>query len=448
MPQAGQLDTTHDPSLKSWVSSANDATADFPIQNLPFGVFGRGASDEGRVGVAIGDRVVDLVAVHAAGLLMGDAEVAARHCAVPRLNNLMALEPRYRSALRAQLSTLLREGSQVERTPGLADRVLVRADDIEMRVPAAIGDYTDFYASVYHATNVGAMFRPDNPLLPNYKWVPIGYHGRSSSIVPSGMAVRRPRGQAKASDDGTPTVGLTHALDYEVELGLFVGVGNPLGTPITIDAAEDHLFGVCLVNDWSARDIQTWEYQPLGPFLAKNFATSVSPWVVTMEALAPFRVAPFVRPEGDPAPLPYLTPREQERTAINLQIDVLLLSRQMRERGIEPERLSRSNTRDLYWTPGQLLAHHASNGCNLRSGDLLASGTVSGATRDALGCLLELTRRGATPITLPTGEKRTFLEDGDEVILRGSCARPGAVRIGLGECRGMVMPGPQTTTGT
>ncbi len=438
---ATSLDATHDPSLRSWVTSANIADTDFPIQNLPFGVFARGPSDGGRagVGVAIGDRIVDITAVHAAGLLTGDAELAARHCAGPRLNDLMALEPRYRLALRSQLSGMLRAGSAAERTPGLAERILVRAADVTMRLPADIGDYTDFYASVYHATNVGTMLRPDNPLLPNYKWVPIGYHGRVSSIVPSGTAIRRPKGQTKGADDQAPRVGPTRSLDYEAEVGFFVGVGNDMGNPIGVDDAEGHLFGVCLLNDWSARDIQSWEYQPLGPFLAKNFATSISPWVVTMEALAPFRVPPFARPDGDPSPLPYLTLRGSlERSGLDVALDVWLSSRQMREQQIEAIRLSRGSARDLYWTPAQLLAHHASNGCNMRAGDLLGSGTVSGATRDSLGCLLELTRRGADPLTLPTGEQRSFLEDGDEVVMRGSCSRPGAVRIGLGECRGVV----------
>jgi fumarylacetoacetase len=441
MAIASGLDATHDPVLKSWVPSANVADADFPIQNLPYGVFARDLSDRGQVGVAIGDCIVDLAAVHAAGLLTGDAEIAARRGAAPSLNDLMALERRYTSALRTQLSALLRAGSQAERTPGLAEQILVRAADVTMRLPVDIGDYTDFYASIYHATNVGALFRPDNPLLPNYKWVPIGYHGRASSIVPSGTPVVRPVGQTKGADDPAPSVDATRALDYEAEIGFFVGIGNALGVPIRIVDAESHLFGVCLVNDWSARDIQTWEYQPLGPFLAKNFATSISPWVVTMDALAPFRVPPFARPAGDPAPLPYLTPAGHgERSGIDLSIEVWLSSLQMRERGNGPVRLSRSNARELYWTAAQLLTHHASNGCNLRSGDLLASGTVSGPTNDALGCLLELARRGAQPITLPTGEKRAFLADGDEVTMRGSCARSGAVRIGFGECRGVVLP--------
>jgi fumarylacetoacetase len=430
---------THDPALRSWVTAANSAESDFPIQNLPFGVYARDAGDAGRVGVAIGDRVLDLRAVHAEGLLVGDGEIAGRHCAGTDLNALMGLGGKYWSALRAQLSALLREGSGAAHTPGLAERILVPAAGVMMRVPAAIGDYTDFYASVHHATNVGSLFRPDNPLLPNYKWVPIGYHGRASSIVPSGTAVRRPMGQTKPADAAMPTVGPTKALDYEAEIGMFVGPGSDLGDRVSIDEAESHLFGICLVNDWSARDVQTWEYQPLGPFLSKSFATTISPWVVTFDALLPFRVPPRVRPAGDPAPLPYLAATRDIATAgVELAIEVSLATREMRERGMAAIRLSRSNARDLYWTPAQLLTHHTSNGCNLRPGDLLASGTISGATRDELGSLLELTRRGATPLTLPTGERRSFLEDGDDVVMRGSCERAGAVRIGFGECAGRI----------
>jgi fumarylacetoacetase len=430
---------THDPALRSWVTSANTPGTDFPIQNLPFGVYALDARDAGRVGVAIGDRILDLRAVHAAGLLTGDGEIAGRHCAGADLNALMGLGGQFWSALRAQLSALLRDGSQASRTPGLAERILVPAAGVLMRMPATIGDYTDFYASIHHATNVGSLFRPDNPLLPNYKWVPIGYHGRASSIVPSGTVIRRPTGQTKPADASVPVVGPTKALDYEAEIGLFVGPGSERGVPVSIDEAESHLFGVCLVNDWSARDVQTWEYQPLGPFLSKSFATTISPWIVTFDALLPFRVPPNARPAGDPSPLPYLAAtRDVATTGVDLAIDVSLATREMRERGVAGIRLSRSNARDLYWTPAQLLTHHTSNGCNLRPGDLLASGTISGATRDELGSLLELTRRGATPLTLPTGERRAFLEDGDDVVMRGSCERTGAVRLGFGECTGRV----------
>jgi fumarylacetoacetase len=305
--------------------------------------------------------------------------------------------------------------------------------------PIAVGDYTDFYASVHHATNVGSMFRPDNPLLPNYKWVPIGYHGRASSLVPSGTPITRPRGQIKDPKADAPTFGASRALDYEMEVGFIVGRGNPLGTPVPVGEAASHLFGLCLVNDWSARDIQTWEYQPLGPFLAKNFATTVSPWVVTLEALEPFRTRAAARPAGDPAPLPYLTdPADQSRGAFDLTVEVWLSSARMRDAGTPPLRVSRARAADLYWTPAQMLAHHTSNGCNLQPGDLLASGTVSGPDRENRGCLLELTWRGAEPLTLPTGETRSFLENGDEVIMRGYAEREGAVRIGFGECRGTV----------
>ncbi len=312
-----------------------------------------------------------------------------------------------------------------------------------MLLPAVVGDYTDFYASVFHATNVGKLFRPDNPLLPNYKYIPIGYHGRASSLVPSGTSVRRPSGQTR-DGNADPKFGPTKALDYELEVGFFVSGGNRLGEPIPIKAAEEDIFGICLLNDWSARDVQAWEYQPLGPFLAKSFATSLSPWVVTMEALAPFRSAAFARPQGDPAPLPYLLDSDdRERGGLDLTLEVALQSAQMRERDIAPAPLSRGNFRDLYWTMAQMLTHHTSNGCNLRPGDLLASGTVSGpdapgAEVSARGCLLELTSRGANPITLPSGEQRKFLEDGDEVILRGFCERDGFRRIGLGSCRGTI----------
>jgi fumarylacetoacetase len=431
------IDETHDPALRSWVVSANPPGSDFPIQNLPFGVFQR-PGEPRRVGVAIGDQILDLVSAHAEGLFAGDAEAAARECALPRLNGLMALGPRYWSALRGQISTLLRADSTAARMPGLGDRILLPAASAQMQVPAAIGDYTDFYASVYHASNVGAMFRPEQPLLPNYKWVPIGYHGRASSIVTSGTPVARPTGQTKPPTAAAPSFGPSRALDYEAELGFFVGIGNALGQAIPIGDADAHIFGVCLVNDWSARDIQTWEYQPLGPFLAKSFSTTVSPWVVTRDALAPFRVPAPRRPAGDPEPLPYLQESGSTTPAIDLTIDVALRTPQMRNREMPAVRVSRSNVSSLYWTPAQLVTHHTSNGCNLQPGDLLASGTVSGPTHDALACLLELTRRGAEPIELPTGERRGFLEDGDEVVLRGFCERPGAVRIGLGECVGVV----------
>jgi fumarylacetoacetase len=346
------------------------------------------------------------------------------------------------TALREQISSFLSSESPAYRADRrLGQRVLVSMNEAELAVPAEIGDYSDFYASVYHATNVGSMFRPDNPLLPNYKWVPIGYHGRASSIVASGTPVRRPRGQIKDPDAESPGFAPTQALDYEMELGCYVGPGNQLGQAVAIEHAEDHLFGVCLVNDWSARDIQSWEYQPLGPFLAKSFATTVSPWVVTMEALEPYRVPSFPRPANDPAPLPHLESAENRRRGgFDITVEVYLTSARMRDAGHQPLRLSRGSAANLYWTLAQMFTHHTSNGCNLRPGDLFATGTISGPDRDSRGCLLELTWRGSQPIELPTGETRKFLEDDDEVILRASCERPGAARVGFGDCRGLVIP--------
>jgi fumarylacetoacetase len=345
------------------------------------------------------------------------------------------------SRLRAEISGLLASDSAaVHRDRRLGDRILVPQTEAELFLPAQIGDYSDFYASAYHATNVGSLFRPDNPLLPNYKWVPIGYHGRASSIVPSGTPVRRPQGQLKPPESNRPVYAPTRALDYEAEVGCFVGPGNSLGQPVPLADAEEHLFGLCLVNDWSARDIQTWEYQPLGPFLAKSFATTLSPWVVTFEALEPYRVPAFDRPVGDPAPLSYLdSEANRMRGGVDVVIEVYLSSARMRASSLSPVRLSRGRMADLYWTFGQMFAHHTSNGCNLRPGDLIASGTVSGPGRDSRGCLLELTWRGAEPLQLPNAETRTFLEDGDEVTVRAFCERPGAVRLGFGECRGLVL---------
>ena len=438
------LNETHDPALTSWVESAQRPDGDFPIQNLPFGVFRRrGVEGAARVGVAIGDQVLDVAAALELGLLEArEALVGATACRAPSLNALMALGPRHWSALRLALSRLLRAdgevAARVRADASLAARVLVPMADAELLLPAVVGDYTDFYASVHHATNVGSMFRPDNPLLPNYKWVPIGYHGRASSLVPSGTGIRRPQGQTKAPDAAEPTFGPSRALDYELEVGIFVGPGNALGEPIPIADAERQVFGLCLVNDWSARDVQTWEYQPLGPFLAKSFATTVSPWVVTLEALAPFRAPVPPRAEGDPAPLPYL--RQEGDAAFDVTLEVLLRTRGMRERGAAAAPVSRTSFRHMYWSVAQLLAHHASNGCNLRPGDLLASGTVSGPTPGERGCLLERTWRGAEPLALPGGEERKFLEDGDEVVMRGWCERAEFRRIGFGACEGTVLP--------
>ncbi len=418
------LDTTHDRNLRSWVTSANDLHCDFPIQNLPFGRFRKaGSADPFRIGTAIGDQVLDL---RAAGVIDTDD-----------MNRLMAALPAERRALRARISAGLREGS-AEQAPWA--KVLLPQAQAEYAMPCRIGDYTDFYTGIHHATAVGRLFRPDQPLMPNYKWVPIGYHGRVSSIVVSGQAFKRPRGQTRAPDAATPSFGLSRRIDYELELGFLVGTGNALGQPIPIAEAEDHLFGVCLLNDWSARDLQAWEYQPLGPFLAKNFATTISPWIVTTEALAPFR-AKFERPAGDPQPLPYLdAPANREHGALDIVLEAWLLTPQMRASGTGPARLTRGNAAQAaYWTAAQLIAHHTVNGCNLQPGDLLGSGTLSGPSPDQAGSLLELTQGGKQPLTLPDGEKRTFLEDGDTLILRGYCEACGFRRIGLGEASGTVI---------
>ena len=427
------VDETHDAALSSWVPSANARGTDFPVQNLPLGVFRRrGTHDRPRIGVAIGDAIFDLYHAAQENLVTG-ADSLREACEAPTLNPLMSLPHAHRLQFRHTLSSLLRSGADASRTE------LVSHDDAEMLLPASIGDYTDFYASIYHATNVGKMLRPDNPLLPNYKYVPIGYHGRASSIVVSGTTVPRPSGQTREDAAHPPVFGPTRRLDYELEVGFFVGRSNTQGEAVPIEHAGARLFGLCLLNDWSARDIQTWEYQPLGPFLAKNFSSSISPWVVTMEALAPFRVPAFPRAPGDPAPLPYLTDEaDQAGGGIDVKLEVLLSSARMRAEGSAPVRISHSTLADLYWTPAQLLAHHTSNGCNLQPGDLLGSGTVSGEAKDARGCLLELTWRGAEPIQLPSGETRRFLEDGDEVIMRGACEREGFARIGFGECRGII----------
>jgi len=418
-----ELNDTHDPALRSWVGSANQPDGDFPIQNLPFGTFSTAERRNARIGVAIGNKILDL---RQAGLIDTDD-----------MNALMALGPRRCSALRALISSGLAQGSarQAEWEAAMVDQSAAT-----MHVPCRIGDYTDFYTSVHHATTVGKQFRPDNPLLPNYKWVPIGYHGRASSIIPSGQAFKRPHGQTKALDAAQPVMGPSRRLDYELELGWFIGQGNALGQPIGMADAEHHLFGVALFSDWSARDIQGWEYQPLGPFLSKNFASTISPWMVTMEALAPFRTA-FGRPAGDPEPLEYLdSPRNREEGAFSITLEVLLQTERMRIESVPAVRLSKTNMATAaYWTPAQLVAHHTVNGCNLRPGDLMGSGTLSGPTRSEAGSLMELTTGGKLPIELPNGEKRSFLEDNDTLILRGWCEAPGAARIGLGEARGTVV---------
>ena len=433
------LNPTHAAARRSWVEPANDPAGDFPLQNLPLGVFGAEAQSAPRIGVAIGDQVLDLAAAGSAGLLPANV---TRACGEPALNALMALGAPAWSALRGRLSELLGADTCLA-GPGrtAVARCLVPMREATMHLPARVGGYTDFYASIHHATNVGAMFRPDSPLLPNYKWVPVGYHGRTSSLVVSGTPVRRPQGQVKPAGSAAPVFGPCQELDYELELAAFVGPGNAQGTTIPLARAEESIFGVSLLNDWSARDIQAWEYQPLGPFLAKNFATTVSPWVVTLEALAPFRAPALPRPAGDPAPLPYLADAANSaRGGLDLSLEVLLLTPRMRRTGAAPHRVSHGNFSTMYWTLAQLLTHHASNGCNLVPGDLLGSGTVSGSEKNSRGCLLELTSRGREPLALPGGEMRTFLQDGDEVIFRGYTQRDGFARIGLGECRGVVLP--------
>ena len=406
-----KLDATHDPALASWVESANAPGCEFPIQNLPFGIFRR-KDDKPRGGVAIGDQILDLAAL---GVKTG-----------PTLNGIAAMGRTAWRRLRRELSKGL---STKGRNKSFA-RYLIPMKRAQLLLPVAVGDYSDFYAGIHHATNMGRMLRPDNPLLPNYKWLPIGYHGRSSSIVVSGTPVRRPQGQLKAGD--APTFAATRRLDYEAELGFVIGPGNRLGHPIPVGKALDHVFGVVLLNDWSARDIQAWEYQPLGPFLAKSFATTISPWIVTMEALAPFGCSSFERAAEDPAPLPYLSDKDG---GFDIEIEMHLRSTKMKA----PQRLSRASFRDSYWTLAQLVAHHSSNGCNLRPGDLLGSGTISGPSADGYGSMMELTQAGKQPLSLPGGETRSFLEDGDEVIERGRCARAGFATIGLGEARGKVV---------
>lgn len=434
------LNETHAPELESWVVSANAADTDFPIQNLPFGVFRRrGTAEPFRGGIAIGDQIVDLAAASSAGIFPGTAAETAAAAAAESLNAFMSLGPAAWSSLRLTLSRALRAGSAQRQALAAC---LVSQSEAEYAVPAQIGDYTDFYIGIHHATAVGKLFRPDQPLMPNYKWVPIGYHGRASSILVSGAPVPRPRGQTKGAGD-RPAFGETRRLDFELELGFYIGPGNALGEPVRVESAEHHIFGVCLLNDWSARDIQAWEYQPLGPFLAKNFASTVSPWIVTMEALAPFR-APLSRPQGDPQPLPYLACADNlARGGLDIDLDVSIETAKMRQNGDAPAPLSRSNASEAaYWTPAQLVAHHTINGCNLRPGDLLGSGTLSGVTPQQAGSLLEITGGGTQPLALPNGERRTFLEDGDAIILRGRCARTGVRAIGFGECRGTVAAVP------
>lgn len=432
------LNETHDPALRSWVDSANRTGHDFPIQNLPFASFRRRDRGEGwRGGVAIGDAIVDLAALHRVHPFDGLAAEALAAGAEPQLNALMALGPAHWRALRWALSRALRKGSPLR---PVVEPCLVPQAEAEYGLPARIGDYTDFYTSIHHATNIGRLFRPDNPLLPNYQWVPIGYHGRSSSIGVSPQAFRRPRGQIKAPDAAAPVLAPSRRLDIELELGVFVGPGNELGEPIPIAEAESHVFGIVLLNDWSARDIQAWEYQPLGPFLAKNFATTLSPWVVTLEALAPYRV-PLERPATDPQPLPYLDEAgNRAQGAFDIHLSIEWQTARMAEQGMSAHPVARTNYRYAYWTVAQMVAHHTVNGCNLQPGDLLGTGTLSGPKPEEAAAFIELTQGGRQPLTLPSGEQRTFLADGDTVVLRGWCEAPGLTRIGFGECRGTVLP--------
>ena len=434
-PSVNAPDHTNDPQARSWLTSANEPECQFPIQNLPFAVFKTG-NEPYRGGVAIGDRIVDL-ARFADKLPADDDACRGARAASPTLNALMQLGPPVWQALRRELFAGLRRGSPLEAR--MRD-CLVPQLGATYALPAQIGDYTDFYTSIYHATAIGRQFRPDNPLLPNYKWVPIGYHGRSSSIGVSGQSFPRPRGQRLAPGDSIPAVGPSRRLDYELELGAFVGAGNARGTPISIADAEQHIFGLCLLNDWSARDLQGWEYQPLGPFLAKNFATTISPWVVTMQALAPFRT-PFSRPAEDPQPLPYLDdPSNRTSGAIDIKLEAFIETKRMREAGLPPQRLSSTSFRHAYWTLAQLVAHHTVNGCDLRPGDLLGTGTQSGPTSAEAGSLTELTVGGSQPLAIGDGEHRAFLEDGDAVIFRAWCESAGTPRIGFGEVTGQITP--------
>ncbi|SEJ98455.1 fumarylacetoacetate hydrolase [Sphingobium sp. AP50] len=423
------IDETHDPCLESWVESARNHP-DFPVQNLPYGIFSHG-NGRRRLGTAIGNFILDLSAI--ADYLPIDQDVLRGIS----LNELFSLSANDRTVLRGALSKLLCDA-------GNKDAISVHlypSDACELHLPATIGDYTDFYVGIHHATNIGRLFRPENPLLPNYKYVPIGYHGRASSIRPSGLPVRRPTGQQKSSDADAPVFGPSTRLDYELELGVWIGRGNEPGEIIPISEAQDHIAGFCLLNDWSARDFQAWEYVPLGPFLAKNFHSTISPWVITAEALAPFRMAQPVRPADDPQPLPYLWDEEdQAKGALAIELEVYLTSAAMREAGLEPQRLSSGPAANMYWTAQQMVTHHASNGCNLSPGDLLGTGTISAPTSDGFGSLIELSKGGKEMIQLPTGEQRAFLKDGDEVRFKAVARAEGFVPIGFGECRAIIEP--------
>lgn len=439
-PTPNALDATHAPALRSWVPSANNSESDFPIQNLPFGRFRRTVDEPWRIGVAIGEQILDLKLAQETGIWSKEVSLLLAPLSQGNLNIFMALGSQARRTLRAALSQALSEGSEQQ---SALKACLLPQSKAEMTVPCSIGDYTDFYTSIHHATTVGKLFRPDNPLLPNYKWVPIGYHGRASSIQASGQVFKRPKGQIKdAGQDGKeePYLAPCKRLDYELELGLFIGQGNALGESVDIARAEDHMFGLCLLNDWSARDLQAWEYQPLGPFLSKNFASTISTWVVTMEALAPYRTA-FIRPFDDPQPLSYLRSSGNSALgAIDMTLEVWLQTAVMRAAGAPAVRLSQTNySKAAYWTLAQLVTHHTVNGCNLQAGDMLGSGTLSGPSASEAGSLLELSLGGKQTIRLPNGEQRSFLLDGDTVTLRGYCEKAGFARIGLGQVSGTVV---------
>ena len=434
------LNQTHHPATKSWVESANTPACDFPVQNLPLAVFRRRGKNEAfRGGVAIGDQVIDLAALSDSGTMTGLAALVVKTCAQPTLNEFLATGPVAWRALRHSLFALLELGASSAQMAALR-QCFVPMADCEFTVPTQIGDYTDFYTSIHHARNVGKIARPDAPLTPNFQWLPIAYHGRASSVVISGTRFRRPMGQSMPPGAVAPVFGPCTRLDYELELGLFIGTGNPLGKPVTLAQADAHMFGVCLLNDWSARDVQFWEMAPLGPFLGKNFCTSISPWIVTMEALAPYRSA-FSRPANQPQPLAYLdSSYNRAAGALDISLQVLIESAVSRAKGAGAMEVSRTNFRHQYWTFAQMVAQHTVGGCNLNSGDLLGSGTISGPTPSEAGAINELTKGGKEPITLSNGEQRAFLQDGDAVILRGWCEKPGCARIGFGENRGEVLP--------
>lgn len=434
------MNETHDPTLRSWLESANLPGSDFPIQNLPFGVFRRaGEREVFRGGVAIGDQVIDLGQVHALRLFEGLAGAACAACDQPSLNAYLALGAASWSALRAALSRGLSALGAGEGSRALAT-CLVPQRQVEHALPMQVGDYTDFYASLHHASRVGALFRPEQPLFPNYKWLPIAYHGRSSSLVVSDTPIRRPRGQSAPPAGAMPSVRPSARLDYEAELGIVIGPGNELGESVSIEQADEHVFGMCLLNDWSARDVQGWEYQPLGPFAGKNFATTLSPWLVSLEALLPFRTA-FERDAGEPEPLPHLSSaRDRSHGALDIVIETRIQTARMRAEAVPPERLARSSFRHAYWTLAQMVTHHTLNGCALRPGDVLGTGTLSGPKLEEAGCLLELSQGGKRAVSLANAETRMFLEDGDVLELAAHCEREGAVRIGFGVARGIVLP--------